>query len=152
MVKFNTIKEDEYQKRKAIGVISQEDYQRVLDNPRPITKEKVIEGIKYIINNRYANQQELTNGLIEIGCTFTVNDVINQLTGGDNLLEGINKGSLSCGALVIINMRDGEAGRIFCDDVLLSYDSPHSLYHYIRILTNDENYTKDNIDAEKRHK
>ena len=49
-------------------------------------------------------------------------------------------------------MRDSEIGRMYCDDVLLSHDGDYSLYNYIRILTNDINYTKDNIDNLNRKK
>ena len=147
------IMQDEYNKRKTIKNISEEDYWKIVDSSdHVITKEKVIKGIKYLIEHQSLNQDELIEGLINIGCTFTINDVINQFIGGDKLLDGLAKGSISCGALVIINMRDSEIGRMYCDDVLLSHDGDYSLYNYIRILTNDINYTKDNIDNLNRKK
>ena len=61
----------------------------------------------------------------------------------------MKKGEITCGASVITNARDSEYGRAYCDDRFLSLDDETSIYHFVRIVTGDPNYTKDNLDISK---
>ena len=65
------------------------------------------------------------------------------------LFKGMKKGEISCGASVIVNVRDSESGRAYCSDKFLSLDDDTSVYHYIRKVTHDKSYTKANLDIDK---
>ena len=135
-------------------------YKQLLDESRipgevvKITMPLVIEGLKFIAENQTLNQEELVKGLLEIGCNFTLEEVKNQapLDNKDSLFEGMKKGNLSAGAGVIANTRDSIMSRSFCKEHFLDYDDDVSIYHFIRLVTNDENYTKEMIDNMQKGK
>ena len=114
---------------------------------KPITFEEVISGLKFIAENQSMSQDELIDGLLELGCNFSLEDINQQFPKEIGLFEGIKQGDLSCGASVIANVRDSEYGRSFCHDRLLSLDDDTSIYHFIRITTGDESYTKEMVDT-----
>ena len=141
---------EEYEREELERKVREDGYRMMVDKQRGpngniITKEKVIAGLKFIAENRYIEQNELIQGLIDLGCTFTLEDVIEQFPGDELLSEGIRRGKLSCGASVICNVRDSEYGRSFADDRFLSIDDDTSIYHFIRVVTGDESYTKESI-------
>lgn len=114
-----------------------------------ITPELVVDGLRFIAEHQSASQEELINGLLELGCNFTFEDVKAQFPGIEEvrLFEGMRKGNIACGASVIINMRDSEPGRSYCNDRFLSVDDKTSIYHFIRKKGGDRNYTKASIGA-----
>ena len=114
-----------------------------------ITMPTVIEGLKFIAENQTLSQEELIKGLLDLGCHFTLEDIKKQFPGSGLLFEGMKKGEVACGASVIANARDSEYGRAFCDDRFLSLDDETSIYHFVRIVTGDPSYTKDNLDISK---
>ena len=114
---------------------------------KPITLEVVISGLKFIAEHQSMNQEELINGLLELGCNFSLEDIEQQFPEEIKLFEGMKQGNLSCGASVIANVRDSEFGRSFCDDRFLSVDDDTSIYHFVRVTTGDETYTKEMVDA-----
>lgn len=114
-----------------------------------ITMPTVIEGLKFIAENQTLSQEELIKGLLDLGCNFTLEDIKKQFPNSGLLLEGMKKGEVACGASVIANVRDTEYGRAYCDDRFLSLDDEASIYHFVRIVTGDPNYTKDNLDISK---
>lgn len=114
-----------------------------------ITMPTVIEGLKFIAENQTLSQEELIKGLLDLGCNFTLEDIKKQFPGSGLLFEGMKKGEVACGASVITNARDSESGRAYCDDRFLSLDDETSIYHFVRIVTGDPNYTKDNLDISK---
>lgn len=114
-----------------------------------ITMPTVIEGLKFIAENQTLSQEELIKGLLDLGCNFTLEDIKKQFPGSGLLFEGMKKGEVACGAAVIANARDSEYGRAFCDDRFLSLDDETSIYHFVRIVTGDPSYTKDNLDRSK---
>lgn len=114
-----------------------------------ITMPTVIEGLKFIAENQTLSQEELIKGLLDLGCNFTLEDIKKQFPGSGLLFEGMKKGEVACGASVIANARDSESGRAYCDDRFLSLDDETSIYHFVRIVTGDPNYTKDNLDISK---
>ncbi len=117
------------------------------ESNEPITMDKVVAGIKYICEHQDVPQKELIEGLLALGCNFSLQDIVEQFPTDVKLFEGLAKGDISCGASVIANVRDSEYGRSFCDDRFLSVDDGSSLYSFIRTVTGDESYTKANIDA-----
>ncbi len=114
---------------------------------RTITLEKVIEGLKFIAENQSISHNELVAGLLKLGCNFTLEDIKQQFPSNIMLFAGMEKGDVGCGASVIVNTRDSEFGRAFCHDRFLSVDDSSSIYHFIRITTGDESYTKAKVDA-----
>ena len=114
----------------------------------PITQELVIAGLKFIAENQTISQEELTVGLLELGCNFTLEDIKNQVTSPEiSLFAGMSQGDLTCGASVIANARKDFLSRVYVSDRFLSVDNNTSIYNYIRIVTGDMTYTKDKIDS-----
>lgn len=114
----------------------------------PITQELVVAGLKFIAENQTISQQELTAGLLELGCNFTLEDIEKQFkSSSEKISEGMSKGEVDCGALVIANVRKNFFSRAFVNERFLSVDNNTSIYNYIRIVTGDKTYTKDKIDS-----
>lgn len=112
----------------------------------PITQELVIAGLKFIAENQTISQEELTAGLLELGCNFTLEDIKNQVTTPEtSLFAGMSRGDLACGASVIANARKDFFSRAYVSDRFLSVDDNTSIYNYIRIVTGDKTYTKDKV-------
>ena len=93
------------------------------------------------------SQEELIDGLLKLGCNFSLEDIKRQFPEEIGLSEGMKQGNLCCGASVIANISDSEFGRAYCDDRLLSVDDDNSIYHFIRVTTGDKTYTKEMVDA-----
>lgn len=110
-----------------------------------IAMPTVIEGLKFIAENKTLNQKELIKGLLDLGCNFTFEDIKKQFPNGGKVYEGMKKGEISSGASVIANVRDSEFGREYCNENFLSLDDDTSIYHFIRTVTGDQNYTKNNL-------
>ena len=114
-----------------------------------ITMGAVIAGLKFIAENPSISQEDLISGLLELGCNFTLDDINRQFPEPGLLFPGMAKGNIACGASVICNVRDSEYGRAFADDRFLSIDDGTSIYHFIRLVTGDDTYTKANIEMKK---
>lgn len=128
----------------------EQEVQLVLESKKkctlPITQELVIAGLKFIAENQTISQEELTAGLLELGCNFTLEDIKNQVTTSEiNLFDGMSQGDLICGAIVIANARKDFLSRAYVSDRFLSVDDNTSIYNYIRIVTGDKTYTKDKV-------
>lgn len=110
------------------------------------TPELVIGGLKFIAEHQSFEQGELVDGLLDIGCNFTLEDIKKSFTKEEvegRLYDGVKEGSICTGASIIVNARDSEFGRSFCSERLLSVDDNESIYHFIRLTTGDPTYTKD---------
>lgn len=128
----------------------EQEAQLVLESKKkctlPITQKLVIAGLKFIAENQTISQEELTAGLLELGCNFTLEDIKNQVTTPEiNLFDGMSQGDLICGAIVIANARKDFLSRAYVSDRFLSVDDNTSIYNYIRIVTGDKTYTKDKV-------
>mgnify|MGYP000361534231 FL=1 len=128
----------------------EQEAQLVLESKKkctlPITQELVIAGFKFIAENQTISQEELTAGLLELGCNFTLEDIKNQVTTPEtSLFAGMSRGDLACGASVIANARKDFFSRAYVSDRFLSVDDNTSIYNYIRIVTGDKTYTKDKV-------
>lgn len=128
----------------------EQEAQLVLESKKkcilPITQELVIAGLKFIAENQTISQEELTAGLLELGCNFTLENIKNQDTAPEiNLFDGMSQGDLICGAIVIANARKDFLSRAYVSDRFLSVDDNTSIYNYIRIVTGDKTYTKDKV-------
>ena len=117
-----------------------------------ISSEGIIVGLKFIAENQTMTQEELREGLLELGCDFSFDDIKQQFPYQIKLFDGMNKGDLSCGASVIVNVRDSQYGKVFVDDRFLSVDDETSIYHFVRVVTGDVTYTNESIEASNNKK
>ena len=110
-----------------------------------ITKEMIVNGLKFIAENPYICQEELVKGLLELGCNFTKKELKEQLHTDALINDGVKSGDLYWGAYIIMSMRDGAYGRKYVTRKFIRKDKPISIYNLIRFLTGDESYTFENI-------
>ena len=113
----------------------------------PITYDVVIKGLKFIAEHQSMTHDELVDGLLELGCNFSLKEIAELEGSNERVFDGLRRGSLFAGASVIVNTRDSEFSRDLCDDKFLSVDNDTSIYHYIRINTGDDSYTKEMVDS-----
>lgn len=144
---------EEYLRSEKIAKSRKAGYERRAKENRtedkPITILDVIEGLRFIAENQDLDQEALFEGLIAMGCDFSLEDIKKQYPNTANLYEGMKKGLVAAGATVIVNSRDSEFGREYNSDWFLSSDNESSIYNYIRITTGDSNYTKEYVDSLK---
>ena len=140
---FKKIKEQQQKEILERTTLSEEE--------KKITPEKIIEGIKFIAENYDLEHKEIAEGLSNIGCNFTLKDIDEQFYFPEELTYGkaLNEGNLGCGAVIIYNVRVSDFGLRRCVDRYLRYDNDTSIYHFIRTITKDETYTKENLDLLK---
>ena len=112
-----------------------------------ITKETVINGLKYIAEHKDIDQDELVDGLINRNCFFTFKDVQKQFQGKIVFEDGFRRGVLSAGAYIIIVMRDSYGERKMVEQKFFSEDNDKSIYFYIRNVNNEPTYTKEYADS-----
>ena len=116
-----------------------------------ISMEKVIAGLRFIAENRNLSTNELADGLEKLGCNWTFDDWGAQFgeLPETRLFDGMRRGDISCGASVIINVGSRSGfNRGYCDDRFLSVDDETSIYHFVRLVTGDDSFTKENIEAD----
>ena len=118
-----------------------------MNSKRKITFFKVLYGLKFIAENQALSDEEIKNGLLDLGCDFTFEDINNVFQHEFALVPGMNHGNLASGASVIANVKEGGVSRTFINEVFLSTDNNTSIYHFIRLVTGDNSYTKENIDV-----
>jgi hypothetical protein len=159
---LSTLKRDVYEMLVAkvrgedVRELRKQRYRQMVDSTRipgedvVITMPLVIEGLKFIAENQTLSQEELVKGLLDLGCNFTVEDIRKQFPDRVSLFEGMKKCDICCGASVIVNMRDSERSRLRGNEWFLASDNETSIYNFIRIVTDDPNYTKDNLDISKK--
>lgn len=116
------------------------------EKPISINELIVVNGLKYIAENPDIDQDELVNGLLKLGCNFDLDDINKRFNCDIPIFDGMKIGDLAAGATVIVNVRDSERGRAFCKERFLDADNDTSVYHFIRVVTGDINYTKDSIE------
>lgn len=114
-----------------------------------ITPELVVSGLKYIVEHQSENQFFLAAGLLELGCSFTIEDAMEQFPelfkmDFESFNEEMKRGSTGCGALIIVGVRDEGMN----DDIkeFFAKDTEGSVYDFIRTATGDPTYTKEKID------
>ena len=119
------------------GYVERVQADRSLHGCHEITPENVLAGLKFIARNQSLSQDELIDGLLELGCNYTLEDLEKQFpySSKKKLFKGMKKGDISSGASVIINVRDSEWGRAYVADRFLSSDDNTSVYHFIRVVT-----------------
>ena len=70
-----------------------------------------IAGLKFIDEHKSLSGEEIKEGLLQLGCNFSLDDIRQQFPEQVTLFEGMNKGDLSFDASLIVNARDNEYGK-----------------------------------------
>ncbi len=144
-------KEREADHERREKLIAEKVKENRLHNDHSITPQKVIDGLKFIAENPRMVQEELVDGLLQLGCNFSLADVNGKFKKVGTIDEGLEKGDIGTGADVIVQVRDSFIARAMAYTTWMDADDDKSIYNCIRILSNDSDYTKDNI-AGKRKK
>ena len=117
--------------------------------PVELSMDNIIKGLKYICEHRAVSQEELIDALLELDCNFTLDDVRREIAKTEEepitIDQGLRTGDLITGASIICNVRDSEFGRSYAESHFLKDDDEASIYNFIRVVTEDKNYTKRNI-------
>ena len=111
-----------------------------------IDKLGVITGLKFIAENQNLSYEKLKYDLMLLGLNYTMEEIKAQFS--DSLVpmyEGMQQGNLACGASVIANVFNSEKGRDYMTEAFLLRDDDTSIYHFIRTVTGNQNYTKLNL-------
>ena len=106
-----------------------------------ITPLLVLKGMRYVLMNERQNYEEFVEGLLELGCNFTIDEVkeLVKANGEEDcsIFDGLRQGNVLAGALIICNARDS----IYIRNVLYgryiytdTKDAP--VKTYMRILSN----------------
>ena len=121
---------------------------RAAKGPSEITAELVVAGLKFIAEHLRSSHDELLEGLLSLGCNFTLQDIREQFPECESvrLFDGMKRADVSCGASIIVNVRDSEFGRSYGEDRFFSVDDEISAYHFVR-KRGDKKYTKDKVDV-----
>lgn len=106
-----------------------------------ITAPLVVSGLKYIVENLQLSRKELSKGLMNLGCTFTWEEIYEQFPEKVVVARGLMEGNLRAGAVIIANVRDSDYGLAMVLDEFLSKTSKVSIYNFIKIVTSDPGYT-----------
>ena len=91
--------------------------------------------------------EALEDSLKKLGCDWTHDDwdaYFGKLPAV-NIFDSMRLCAIVTAAKIIVNMKDPFM-RSWCDDRFLSADNDESIYHFVRIMTGDESFTKENID------
>ena len=150
---FDEIHREMKERKEQRERLAKERYERLLkehEDGKPITMEVVIAGLKFIAENQSISQDELFDGLMKLGCTFTLDDIKEQFPEAYYLRDGIKNGEIAAGAGIIANMRKDEEYREMGTVKFLRYDDDESIYHFIRVATNDPSYTKEYAETQGR--
>lgn len=116
-----------------------------------ISKELVIQGLKHIAENREASSQEIRSSLVKMGWNFSWRDFYRQFpflkVFKMRLFNGIRKGRLWAGANILINLSTKESDDPWCYvlERFLDVDDDYSIYHYVRLVTGDNTYTREKV-------
>ena len=112
-----------------------------------ITREKVINGLKFIIDNQNLEYEQVRKGLLDLGCDFTFEDQKREFPNEEegSLFEGVKEGKLVVGANIIINVVANEFGFEFVKERFLNEKSEYSLYNLVnKLMENKELQENDN--------
>ena len=135
--------------------LSKENQYKIIKNRSEgvnlIDVENVVSGIKFIVENPNAKEDEMVDGLLEAGCNFDFEDIKNQFqkdrVDAGRIEYGLIRGDFSYASWAIaIMMYGNETDRKIIRKRFMQKDDNKSFYHFIRKMTNDETYTKTNIE------
>ncbi len=112
-----------------------------------ITRDMVINGLKFIVENRSIEHIELVDGLLKLNCNFSMDDIDKQFKNMESIDKITMEDGIGICARLIAAVRDSELSRRYIDGRFLHEDNKGSMYNIIRILTGDDGYTKEYVDS-----
>lgn len=118
-----------------------------------ITKELVIEGLKFIAEHQKLSYIDMKRELYSLGCDFTLEDVEEQFMNEYNSYPfsvGLHRGYTVTGAIIIANVTDSSNGLSVVKEKFLSTNDENSIYHFIRVATSDPTYTLSSVSKKVR--
>ncbi len=133
---------DEIHNKRLYGLIKKYN----VSTEQEITEDRIVEAMKYLCETTDKPYLEVLEGLLARGFYWTVNNVGDQYEERRiNILDGLTNGEPEAAACVIGNVFDGHFSYQIVKDQYLTHDTYRSGFQYIRTVTGDESYTKENI-------
>lgn len=122
-----------------------------------ISIDNIVPGIKFIIENPSISEDELIDGLLKTGCNFDFEDIKDQFQKDridpGKIEYGLMRVDISYAACAIaIMMYGNDYDRDVIRKRFITKDDYKSFYYFIRKITEDETYTKENIDKKLKIK
>lgn len=115
-------------------------------NTNQVCLSNVVSGLKYIVEHQHNDYLEVAQNLIKLGCTYSKKDILKQANQEEiDVRKGMKTGDIYAGAMIICQVRDYICDMSIYSQNFMKEDNEYSVYNYIRTLTGDENYTKDNV-------
>lgn len=112
--------------------------------------ENVIPGLKFIIENPSISDEELVTGLLDLGCNFDFQEIKDQFQKDriDPAMIGVGlmRTELPYAAAAISIAVYGEDDDRKFVKGFTKKDDNQSFYRFIRNVTGDKTYTKENVD------
>lgn len=112
---------------------------------KEVKDDCVIAGIKYMAEYPDISQDEFVQGLIDRGCLFTINDV-HDIKLKPYSKENFRNGEITAAAFVLACAKDSETARMKFKIDHFNIDNDDSGYHFIRLVTGNNEYTKEYVD------
>ena len=113
-------------------------------------KKLVIEAIKFLIEHRNYNHDEMKNGLRAIGWHYWRSEDIAKFNlpapTKDNVYDALREGNYASAAHVLFNAMHEAIDYAYLREFML-YDNHNlnSLFEFIKVVTGDETYTIENV-------
>ncbi|MBR2712084.1 MAG: hypothetical protein IKE73_00075 [Bacilli bacterium] len=117
---------------------------------KKVSIENVIPGLKFIIENPSISDEELIDGLLDLGCNFDFQEIKDQFQKDriDPAMIGVGLMRTElpyAAAAIAIALYGDDEDRKFVRGFAKNDDNK-SFYRFIRTVTSDETYTKENVD------
>lgn len=141
--------------------ISNKNKQKILENRSKgvniVNYDNIVSGLKFIIENPSVSEDELIDGLLDTGCNFDFEDIKDQFQKDridpSRIEYGLLRGDISYAACAIsIMMYGNDYDRDVIRKRFTNKDDKYSFYHFIRKITEDETYTKSNVEKKIKTK
>jgi hypothetical protein len=112
-----------------------------------ITQEKVVSALKFICENPGISYSDAIRGLMELGVFIRIPDIWDNFDNIDDIpwYKAIKTAHVPTGALIIANLFSEYKNHMYTREEFFDSDGPVSAWEYIRNATNDNSYTKENI-------
>lgn len=138
------------------NVIKEKIYESRSQGVNKVSTENVIPGLKFIIENQSISDEELVTGLLELGCNFDLQEIKDQFQRDriDPAMIGVGlmrTDIAHAAAAIAIAVYGDDDDRKFVKG-FTKEDNNRSFYRFIRTITGDTTYTKENIDKKKKSK
>ena len=112
-----------------------------------ITQEKIVSGLKFMCENPSISYKDAIRGLMELGLFIRISDIWDNFENIDNIswYKAIKTANVPTGALIIAYLFSDYRSHMYTREEFFDVDGYVSAWEYIRSATNDDSYTKENI-------